>query len=132
MRRSPPDSSPTTTVQAPQSPSAQPSFVPRRPATSRRYSSTVIVAGGRASATTLPSRTKRTVCEEVSTSTVGRVAPGRHQQRHVIVLTCIRNAKGTDHLIEKRRLGGLDRERAEIIGDVKGQRVAAGTKRGAF
>ena len=37
-------SDPSTTVQAPQSPSAQPSFVPLRPSVSRRYSSTVVVA----------------------------------------------------------------------------------------
>src|SRR6266851_6426844 len=128
----PAESSPTTTVQAPQSPSAQPSFVPRRHATSRRYSSTVIVAGGRSIATTSPSRTKRKTCEELSTSTVGRVAPGRDQQRHMVVLPCIRNAKRDDDLIEKRRLGEFHPERAEVGGDVKCQRVASSAERVAF
>src|ERR1700688_301569 len=113
MGLSPAASSPRTTVQAPQSPSAQPSFVPRRHATSRKYSSTVIVGGGRSSATTLPSRTKRTVCEGGSTSTVGRVAPGRDQQRHMVVLPCIRDAKGNDDFIEKRRFRQFYLDRAE-------------------
>src|SRR5579864_9463524 len=55
--------SPRTTVHAPQSPSAQPSLVPVRPATFLRYSSTVVVAGKPETPTTSPSRTNLTVCE---------------------------------------------------------------------
>src|SRR5271155_3072726 len=117
----PRQSSPITTVQAPQSPSAQPSFVPHRAATLRKYSSTVMVAGGWSRLTTLPSRTKRSVCEDLSASTIGSIAPRRDQQRHMVVLACISDAKCNHDLIEKRRISKFHAERAEVGADVKCQ-----------
>src|ERR1700749_2047992 len=84
---------PSTTVQAPQSPSAQPSFVPVRPRTSRRYSSTVMVHGRAGSHTNRPFSRKRTSRAAgpapvvmVLPAPIHGVAPGRDQEGHVIVL----------------------------------------------
>ena len=63
-------SSPITTVQAPQSPSAQPSFVPVQRASSRSHSSTVRV-GAAASIATLAPRWKKRIGRVVSMARLG-------------------------------------------------------------
>src|ERR1700722_20577971 len=76
--------SPNTPVQAPQSPSAQPSFVPVRCATSRRYSSTVMVRGRFSTHTNRPSSRKR--MPSTLSSPVDRIAPRSNQQGDVVML----------------------------------------------
>src|SRR5438445_2997236 len=129
-------SSPSTTVHAPQSPSAQPSFVPVRWRCSRRYSSTVVVGAASATSTISPSRTKRMALVDslmrASRTAIGGIAPRRNEQRNVVVLVYIRNAEVDAHDAEERRIRQRDALRTEIIGDMKAQRVAAGAQRGAF
>src|SRR5688572_19812659 len=121
-------SSASTTVHAPQSPSAQPSLVPVRPATSRRYSSTVVVAGRSATSTISPSSTKRTAWESVpaigacvrpvlmpSAAAIRGVAPRRDDQWHMIILRRIGDAETHHHVVDERRLGELHSSRAKIL-----------------
>jgi hypothetical protein len=48
-----------------------------------------------------------------SASPVGRVAPGRHQQRHVIVLAGVGHADPKHDVAEEGRIGHLDAVRAK-------------------
>src|SRR5262249_983554 len=121
-----PSSSPSTTVQAPQSPSAQPSLVPQRRSTRRRYSSTVIVGStAPSSRSALPSR-NRMPSRMASAAAIGRVAIRPYQQRDMVVLVGRGNAEADHHLVEeaRRRAGGG--VRAEIGAGVKHQLIAPG------
>src|SRR5438309_531662 len=131
-------SSPTTTVHAPQSPSAQPSFVPQRPRCSRSHSSTVVVGGTPETSTRSPSSTNRIVSAGVdsliraSTSPIGGVTPRRDEQGYVIMRVRIGDAELDYDLIEKGRLGQRNIARTEIRGDVKRERIAPRTQGAAF
>src|SRR5437879_2488996 len=134
-------SSPRTTVHAPQSPSAHPSFVPVRPATSRKYSSTVVVGGSPDTLATLPSSMKRTQSALVGdvawligalAAAVGGITPWRYQQRDVVVLLGAGYAESNHDLVEERRLGQLRARSAEIFGDVESQGIAAGVQRASL
>src|SRR5688572_27461967 len=129
MASAPGESSPTTTVHAPQSPSAQPSLVPVRPAWLRRYSRTVVVAGKSDTDTTSPSSTKRTVLRSAPecggfmrlTAAIRGVTPRRSQQGHVVILRRVRDAEPDDDFIEKWRLAHRDTPPAKILRDVESQ-----------
>src|SRR6266446_3599838 len=134
-------SSPKTTVHAPQSPSAHPSFVPVRPAVSRKYSSTVVVGGRPDTLTTSPSSMNRTVSGVVGdvawlmgplTAAVSGITPWRYQQRDVVVLVGARYAESDHDLVDEGRLGQLRARRAEIFGDVESQGIAAGMQRASL
>src|ERR1700743_1782756 len=94
--------SPNTTVQAPQSPSAQPSLVPVRRISSRKYSSTVVVHGTFSAHTNCPSSRKRT--QSKSSSPVNRVTPGSYQQRHVIMLLGMGDTDADQSLVNESGL----------------------------
>src|ERR1700733_12200322 len=130
--------SPNTTVQAPQSPSAQPSFVPVRGATSRRYSSTVMVHGWSPVLTNRPSSRKRVpsdLCEPADmrrlSSPIDRVTPGRDQKRYVIVLPRIGDADPDHGLLDEGRLRQRDTASAKVLGHVEGERVTTGAQGGS-
>src|SRR5580693_10228164 len=106
--------SPNTTVQAPQSPSAQPSFVPVRWITSRRYSSTVMVRCGFRTHTIRPSRRKR--ISSTLSSPVDRIAPRRDQQRYMVMLVGMRDADADHGLFDERRVGEDHAACPEIAG----------------
>src|SRR5580658_10731687 len=120
------DSSPSATVQAPQSPSAQPSLVPVRWATSRRYSSTVIVHGCSPVLTTWPSSRKRAPSIRRLSPPIDRVTPGCDQKRHVIVLLRIGDADADHGLLDECRLRQRHTAAAEVLGHVEGERVTTG------
>src|SRR3990170_3749189 len=124
MRERSAANSPNTTVQAPQSPSAQPSFVPVRPRTSRKYSRTVCVGGTSLSSTISSSSTKRIVARDfTSSSSIHRIAPRRHQQRHVVVLAGVRDPDSNDGFFEEGRVGKRDAAAAEVIADLECQLI---------
>src|SRR6185312_2417595 len=122
-------SSPNTTVQAPQSPSAQPSLVPVRWSTSRRYSSTVVVHATFSTHTDCPSRRKRMAL--TLASTVDRVAPWRDQQRHVVVLLRLSDPDPDEGLVDERRLGKHHSASAEVGCDMECQGIATCPERSA-
>src|ERR1700722_14670310 len=115
--------SPNTTVQAPQSPSAQPSFVPVRWATSRRYSSTVMVRGRFSAHTNRPSRRKR-IPSTLSTP-IDRVAPRGDQQRYVVVLRGMADANSDHGFLDESRFRQDHAAPPKVAGDIKRQRIAA-------
>src|SRR5581483_3781579 len=119
-------SSPNTTVHAPQSPSAQPSLVPVRCSTSRRYSSTVVVRDTFSAHTICPSRKKR--MSLTLASPVNRVAPRRDQQGHVVVLFGMGDTDPDHGLLEKRRLRQHHAAGAKIGRNMECQGIAPGPK----
>src|SRR5437764_169184 len=115
------DSSPSTTVHAPQSPSAHPSLVPVRPARLRRYSSTVVAGGTSETQMSSPSSMNRVACVSgrtllttrgsrsgcASATAVSGIAPWRYQERHVIVLLRACDPECNDYDVDERWLGQL-------------------------
>src|SRR3569833_172934 len=95
-------SSPNTTMQAPQSPSAQPSFVPVRRKPSLSYSSPVVERETFSAHTTRPSRRKRS--QSTLPSPDLRVDPRRDLEVHMVVLIGMGDTDTDDRLLDESGL----------------------------
>src|SRR5690606_3737415 len=94
---------PTSTVQAPQSPSAQPSLEPRRRRSSRNQSSRVKSGATSVSVTSSPlSRNLMALVTSTiaSAPAIGGIGEGAHQQRHVVVFV-LGNGEADRHDVEE-------------------------------
>src|SRR5262245_19880575 len=64
-----------------------------------------------------------------STAAIGRITPGRHQQRDVIMGLRLGDRELDRHDVEKRRVGARRAEAGEIVADVETQLVTPDRQR---